>query len=195
MLNNNNEIWKDIKGYEERYQVSNMGRIKSIQDSHGNYRENILSSRSRSKTCIYLYVQLWKKNTCSHNAIHRLVAQHFIPNPENKPMVNHLDGNKLKNNAYNLEWCTCSENHLHAFATGLRSKVVLTKRMIGTKWGKTSDYRNVTYDPSRNKWKGAIKHKGKMLPQKRFDTELEAAEYVNYLIDTYELNRPKNIIV
>lgn len=178
-------------GFKGRYQVSNTGLIRSIQDNHGRYQEKLKSTRIRSKTCEYLYVQLSIKDKPYHEAVHRAVAKAFITNPDNKPMVNHIDGNKLNNNVCNLEWSTCSENHTHAYANGLKKA---TMHQLGVKNGKTSKYNNVTFDPTRNKWKGTMKHKGKMLPQKRFDTEIEAAEYVNYLIDTYELNRPKNII-
>ncbi len=182
-------------GFEGRYQVSNTGLIRAILDNHGNYVERVKKTYIRSDTCQYEYVSLSVKDQPFTEAVHRAVAKAFIDNPENKPLVNHLDGNKLNNNAYNLEWCTQSENHKHAWAIGLHCKEKLTERMIGIKSGKTSKYRNVTYDPSRNKWKGTMKHQGKMLPQKRFNTEIEAAEYVNYLIATYSLSRPKNIIV
>lgn len=196
MLNSNvNTEWKALVGYEGRYEVSNTGLIRSIRSNHGKYQERLIKPYVRSNTCRYHYVNLTVKDHTTTEAVHRAVAKAFISNPLNKPMVNHIDGNKLNNNAWNLEWCTCSENHKHAYATGLKSRKDCAKRMIGTKWGKTSNYRNVTFDPSRNKWKGTMKHKGKMLPQKRFNTEIEAAQYVNYLIDTYKLNRPKNNII
>jgi len=194
MLNINNEIWKPVIGFEGRYEVSNQGRIKSIIDNHGKPKSHIKSVRIRSESCKYLYVQFFIKDKVFHEAVHRVVAKAFIKNKDNKPMVNHINGDKLKNDAYNLEWVTCSENHKHAFEIGLRDIEKHRERMIGTKYGKSSHFRNVTYDPSRNKWKGTMKHMGKMLPQKRFDTEIEAAQYVNYLIDLYKINRPKNII-
>ncbi len=191
MLNINNIIWKDLIGFEGRYQVSNSGLIRSILSNHGKYQEVLKSLSVRSKSCQYLYVAMSIKDKNYHEAVHRAVAKAFIPNLDNKPMVNHVDGNKLNNNVCNLEWVTCSENHSHAYATGLKKA---TMHQLGIKNGSTSKYNNVTYDPSRNKWKGCMKHKGKMLPQKRFDTEYEAALYVNTLIDEYKLNRPKNII-
>lgn len=75
----------------------------------------------------YRRVVLWNGER-NRMAIHRLVAMTYIPNPDNLPMVNHKDGNKLNNHYSNLEWCTCSENTRHAFATGLRN---LNFRYVG----------------------------------------------------------------
>lgn len=192
MLKNNNEFWKDMIGYEGQYQVSDFGRIRAIRNNHGQSKIYIKKLYIRSKTCNYKYVSLCVKGKVSTEAVHRAVAKAFIPNPENKPMVNHLNGNKLKNNASNLEWCTCSENHKHAYKTGLK---VGHLKMIGTKFNAKSNYRNVSWDSIRSKWIGSIKHKGKLLMSKRFNTEIEAAKHVNYIIDFHKLNRPRNVIV
>lgn len=109
------EIWKDIKDYEGLYQVSNNGKVKSIK------RDIILKSSSNHKG--YLYVILCKNNKSKVGRIHRLVAETFIPNPENKPQVNHINGIKADNNVNNLEWCTNTENLKHAFAIGLKTNV------------------------------------------------------------------------
>lgn len=110
-------------------------------------------------------------------------------------MVNHNDGNKLNNNACNLLWATCSENHLHAYATGLRNSKGVTEYHIGSKVGLTSTFHNVSWDISRLKWKAALKDSGKMVFQKRFDCELEAAKYVNKMLDSLGYsNRPRNTI-
>lgn len=104
------EIWKYVVGYEKYYQVSNLGKIKTLRK-----RKLIL------KPCIN------KKgyyNVCILNKvflIHRLVAKAFIDNPENKPTVNHIDGNKLNNCVENLEWATWSEQNIHAFKLGLQN--------------------------------------------------------------------------
>lgn len=192
---NVNEIWKDVIGFEGRYMVSNLGNVKSIQTNHGKPCNQLKTIRQRSKTCKYLYVQLFMKDKAYHKAVHRLVADAFIPNPDNKPQVNHKDGNKHNNNANNLEWCTSSENHKHAWATGLRDVEQVTQRMIGTKFNKTSKYRYVSWDKSRQKWKVSIKVKGKIVYQKRHLTELESAIDANNAIDRLGLiHYPKNEI-
>lgn len=109
-----NEIWKDIKGYEGYYQVSNLGRIKNFK--------NELHVASIDKYG-YLQVVLYYKIKPKCFRVHRLVAEAFIPNPENKPEVNHIDGNKQNNCVSNLEWNTIQENSRHAWDTGLRKNV------------------------------------------------------------------------
>lgn len=109
-MKNNKEIWKDVVGYEGLYQVSNLGRIKS------GYKPIIL----QSGVCRgYLIVNLYKNKKGLSRKVHRLVAQAFIPNPENKPTVNHKDGNKQNNCVDNLEWATVKEQNIHANKTGL----------------------------------------------------------------------------
>lgn len=110
-----NEVWKDIKGYEGLYQISDYGRIKSFYRTTTHTR--ILKERTHRDG--YLYVGLYKNGKTTTAKSHRLVALYFIPNPENKPQVNHKDGNKLNNNVENLEWCTAAENARHAVDTGL----------------------------------------------------------------------------
>lgn len=182
-------------GFESRYQVSNIGRVRSIVTNHGAYQEKIKPTAIRSETCAYLYVQLSIKGKPHHEAVHRAVAKAFVPNPDNKPMVNHLDGNKLNNNACNLEWVTCSENHLHAFTNGLRNSDGVRESLIGKKVGESSKYHNVSWDSTRCKWKATLKNKRKMAFQKRFDNEIEAALYVNEMLDYLNItDRPRNII-
>ena len=119
MLNcNNNEIWKDCVGYEGKYQVSNLGNVRSISNNKGTYQERLLSQR-QTTTSNYLYVNFTVKDVTKQHSVHRLVAKAFIPNPENKPFINHIDGNKYNNSVDNLEWCTQKENIQHAFKTGL----------------------------------------------------------------------------
>lgn len=117
-----NEIWKDICGYEGKYQVSNLGRVKSLYDGHGNYRELIMKGRNEGHG--YLKVDLSKDGKCKGIRIHRLVAMAFIPNPENKKDVNHINGIKSDNRAVNLEWATRSENLKHAYDIGLKDRPI-----------------------------------------------------------------------
>lgn len=107
------EIWKDIKGYEGLYQVSNFGNVKSLKC------DIILKPNLTRKG--YLITSLCKNKIRKAYSIHRLVAKSFIPNIENKPQVNHIDGNKQNNKVTNLEWVTNSENMKHAFLTNLRN--------------------------------------------------------------------------
>ena len=96
------EIWKDIEGYEGLYQVSNKGRIKSLNYRHTG-KEKILSSKPNSNG--YLRVYLYKNRKRNSFSVHRLVAEAFIPNYDNLSEVNHKDENKENNTVDNLEWC------------------------------------------------------------------------------------------
>ena len=104
------EIWKDIPGYEGLYQVSNMGSVKSLIRNKI-LKQNILSC--------YYQVRLYKNNIWKVKYVHRIVAECFIPNTDNKSCINHIDCNKLNNIVSNLEWCTSSENQKHALANNL----------------------------------------------------------------------------
>ena len=104
------EEWKDIKGYEGLYQVSNLGMVYSFKSNK--YLKKL------NNTGGYLRVQLCKHGKVTNQSIHRIVAEAFIPNPDNKPQVNHIDENKENNMVSNLEWVTAKENCNH----GTRSK-------------------------------------------------------------------------
>lgn len=118
MKYNMEEIWKDIKGYEGLYQVSNYGRVKSLDRIHNHiyksvckpkfYKGKIISANNNGHG--YLWVVLCKNNKIMHKYIHRLVAEAFIPNPNNLPQVNHKDENMQNNCVDNLEWCTAKYN-------------------------------------------------------------------------------------
>ena len=100
------EIWKDIKGYEGKYQISSLGRVKSLK--YNNTKESKLLHQSLINN--YYSVCLWKQRKGKQYRIHRLVAEAFIPNPLHLPEVNHIDENKLNNNVDNLEWCSSKYN-------------------------------------------------------------------------------------
>lgn len=122
------EIWKDIIDYEKLYQVSNKGNIKSIIGNHSKTTRNRNSIRKIKNLKFnindrgYLVVGLTKNKIRKRFKVSRLVATHFVENPDNKPEVNHKDGNKLNNNFWNLEWNTRSENVKHAYDNGLIDK-------------------------------------------------------------------------
>lgn len=113
MICNMEEIWKDIKGFEDIYQVSNYGNIKNLKYNTGSIRKSYLDRDG------YPNIFLQVKNTRYRKFVHRLVAEAFIDNPHNLPCVNHKDGNKTNNNVENLEWVTHKENTIHAVKTGL----------------------------------------------------------------------------
>lgn len=110
------EIYRDIEGFEGLYQVSNFGNVVSLPKGDGNgHRERTLKvDLSRTYAC----VSLCKEGKVTRVCNHILVARTFLPNPDNKPVVNHKDLNKLNNFVDNLEWVTFSENAIHALQNG-----------------------------------------------------------------------------
>lgn len=119
------EVWKDIHGYEGIYQVSNTGKVKKLYREWFGRNGGLRTSEERIFTPHYSkfgynHHCLIKAGKTKDVRVCRLVALAFIPNPENKPFVNHKDGNKANDHVDNLEWNTHSENDLHAFRIGLR---------------------------------------------------------------------------
>ena len=114
------EIWKEVAD-NENYIVSNTGRVRR---KGSEYDHSVYEKKG------YLLVDLYKEGTRSKKRVNRLVAEAFIPNPHNKPEVNHKDGNKINNNVSNLEWATKKENCRHAWDNGL---VQPSRSMLGKK--------------------------------------------------------------
>lgn len=118
-ISNKNEIWKDVTGFEGLYQVSNIGSVKRVAHDTTTSNNKILhlyekKLKPAKLNSGYLFVQLHDCNRKQHlKTVHRLVAQAFIPNPDNLPIVNHKDENKLNNAASNLEWCTHAYNNVY----------------------------------------------------------------------------------
>ena len=110
------EIWKDIEGYEGYYQVSNRGRVKSLERDVVKKDGTIIHCNEKLKINVhdqkgYQMVKLHKNGSGSMKKVHRLVAQAFIPNPNNLPQVNHMDEVKSNNSVDNLEWCDSKYNN------------------------------------------------------------------------------------
>jgi hypothetical protein len=112
------EIWKPLKDitlFGDNYEVSNLGRVRHINKRWRDLKPTINSHG-------YPRVLLYLNGNCKTVKVHKLVALVFIPNDDNLPVINHIDGNKVNNEVTNLEWVTYSENNLHAYKTGLKPK-------------------------------------------------------------------------
>jgi len=144
------EIWKDIQGFEWYYQVSNTWKVKKLDryeeivskkwTKWKRFRKwwEVYITKSKRKYNTYLWACLWKNWKVKFQWMHRLIAIHFIPNPENKPEVNHIDWNSMNNDISNLEWCTRSENELHKYRVLWREP--------WNKWKKLSETRPEIYE-------------------------------------------------
>ena len=139
-MENKIEIWKKIKGYEDYYEISNFAKVKSLERIAVNSKNRKLKTKFLKPSIRngYYRICLFKDGTEFRYSLNRLVALHFVDNPNNLPFVNHLNGIKLDDRAINLEWCTASENTIHAYKTGLKiglkgnknPAVILTKEKV-----------------------------------------------------------------
>lgn len=123
------EVWKDIKGYESLYQVSNLGRVKSLPKNSKNQYSNERILKPYGKENDYCRIILTKNKKKKSYYIHRLVAETFLSNPYQYEVVNHKDENKHNNNAHNLEWCSTYYNQIYG-TKNIRSAKKRGKKVI-----------------------------------------------------------------
>ncbi len=123
-MNTSEEVWKPVIEFPDDYEVSDLGRVRSIDRDKLCSDGRLISLRGKilhqteHKTVLYR-IRLCVERVKYTRSVHRMIAEAFIPNPQNKPEVNHKDGNRLNNKLSNLEWVTKKENMDHAVATGL----------------------------------------------------------------------------
>jgi hypothetical protein len=133
---NNTEEWKPCPEFEDHYEVSNLGNVRSKavfiphdgnwNKDAGGYIKKFKKHNQQMNRYGYMHVKLCKYGTCNHRTVHRLVANAFIPNPDKLKQVNHIDGVKTNNTVSNLEWVSAGQNIKHAWETGLMNAEHLT---------------------------------------------------------------------
>ena len=156
-------IEKEIKGFEN-YTISQNGIVKN--------KNNLNTKKTYiNKDNGYLYVDLWKNNKSYKRPIHRLIAENFIPNPENKPTIDHKDGNRTNNSISNLRWATYSEQNSRFETIGLRSQKVLVTR----------------YEEERKKRGGGHISWGNVIEVLEFDSVKQCANHFNKTISNISL--------
>jgi hypothetical protein len=156
MNRNTEEIWKDIQGTKEIYQISTFGNFRRYYRTYKEWRYLNGGICSRG----YRYFKARTLDDKPKNfMIHRLIAIAFIPNPENKTYINHIDGDRLNNNIKNIEWATNRENSCHS------RMMKFPNKLIGT-----------TYNKSKEKYVSKIRIELKQVDLGLFDTELDAHE-------------------
>jgi hypothetical protein len=151
------EIWKDITGYENLYQISNEGRVKSLARKYIGKYDKIMKPALRNN---YPMVELFKNKIGICYSVHRLVALEFINKPDNKNIVNHINKNTCDNRVENLEWVTQSENDCHKFINA----------------NKTSKFSGVHFDKSKKRFVATAYSNGKQIKLGIFKLETDAYE-------------------
>jgi hypothetical protein len=168
------EIWKNIKGYENCYKVSNLGRVKSLK------RKKVLEDKIISSKRIdyygYPYVNLSKNSNTKDFRVHKLVAIVFVDNPNNYSDVDHIDRNKLNNNIENIRWCSSSEN----------------KRNSERCDNASSKYNGVAWIKQNKKWRASCNFGGKTLHLGCFNSEIQAAKTFDSFCISKNLDRVLN---
>ena len=154
------EIWKDIEGYEGLYQVSNTGKVRKYIIYRSKWKNLKLMKNNKG----YYRVHLCKNKISKEYKVHRLVGITFIPNPENKPEINHINGIKTDNRVENLEWNTHKENMTHAFYKLKRQHIVSS---------------NVKEKSKKNKQKQVIQYAIKIEKIAKYNSIKEASEINN----------------
>ena len=159
MQENKEEIWRDVIDFNGIYQVSNKGRIKSVKrkvnSRYGEYKtvpEKYLAL-NKDKNTHYISITLSLNCKRITRFIHRLVAEAFIDNPENKCCVNHIDGDVTNNCVENLEWVTMSENSKHAYSK--------SRKRIKTNWNREEviEFGNKVKEYCKDGWKEETLHR------------------------------------
>lgn len=145
------ETWKEIEGYEGVYEISNYGNVQSLNRTYVNKKGFIYKVKSKMLKPAknkYGYLQVGLSLNCkiSSFTIHTLVAKAFILNPNNKPTVNHKDGNKENNHTSNLEWATKSEQAIHSLEHNLRTMPNVWGGKFGSKHGASKEVEQCTLD-------------------------------------------------
>lgn len=171
------EIWKDIKGFEGLYQVSNFGNVRSVERKVANkngamklYKSKVIKPCTNQANCGHLHLGLHKNGRTKTCYVHRLVAQHFVPNPKNLNVVNHKDYDTTNNKAENLEWCTQQENARYSSERMKKPKQKCKSTNTGEKYIRKSG----------NKY--AVLIKGNHYIYKSFDSLSEAIAFRNEVI-------------
>lgn len=187
---NMEEVWKAIDGYEERYQISNLGRVRSLDqlipyETYGVRKLRKVPGRIlklHQNETGYMTIDLWKDTIKKRYKVHRLVAETFIPNPKMKKCVNHKDGDKGNNCVDNLEWVTHSENMHHAVDQGLWVSWNKGKHPTGTPRSEE------TKEKISNSLKGNTHHKGKPHSEatKKKISDIKKAYYKNIKLSQNE---------